>query len=76
MKKTRIGSKIKRVMSKPLTPYARLVTDANVSNERRQALADEHLSLNPFSLRKALRRKLRDFRLYVGKSATPGKYAL
>jgi len=77
LKKTREGSKIKRVMSKPLTPYARLIADKDMTEKVKNALREEHLAQNPIALRQALRKKLRDFRLYNGKDTTKlGKYAI
>lgn len=77
LKKTRVGSKIKRVMSKPLTPYARLMASPELAETSKTALRAEHLRHNPFALRKALRKKLRAFRLYIGNDRTElGKYAI
>lgn len=77
LKKTRIGSKIKRVMSKPLTPYTRLMNSQELTETSKRALEIDHQGRNPFALRKALRKKLRDFRLYVGKDKVIlGKYAI
>jgi hypothetical protein len=41
LKKTRIGSKIRRVMSKPLTPYARLMVSMEVTEEVKKDLVPQ-----------------------------------
>ena len=77
LKKTRIGSKIRRVMSKPLTPYARLMVSMEVTEEVKKDLTARHLLFNPFQLRKKLRKKLRDFNLYQrDPGQNIGKYAI
>ena len=75
--KTRIGSKIKRVMSRPITPYARILDSASITADAKAALSRDHQPQNPFKLRQTMRKKLKDFRLYCGKD-TPfcGKYAI
>lgn len=44
--KTRIGSKVKRVFDEPKTPYRRLLSDKNISEEIKEELTDRFNSLN------------------------------
>ena len=77
LEKVRLGSRIRRVMSVPETPYRRLLAIPALTEEAKEALAAEHRCLNPFALRTTLRRKLRAFRLYLDKaSQVLGRYAL
>lgn len=75
IEKQRIGSQQKRKLSTPKTPFVRLM-EAGMPRDPRQALVDEHESLNPFNLREKLKKKLRDFRLYQGKDASLSRHAI
>jgi hypothetical protein len=56
--KTRIGSKIKKVYDAPITPYERLLEDPDVPLNQKERLMDEHSKLNPFELRKGIKRRM------------------
>lgn len=77
VEKIRCGAKIKRKVGQPKTPYARLMENPFMTEEQKNVLRAEHKPLNPFALRKYLRKKLRDFRLYAGKDKVElGRYAV
>ena len=44
--KTRIGSKVKRIFDEPKTPYRRLLSDKNISEEIKEELINKFNSLN------------------------------
>jgi hypothetical protein len=56
--KMRVGSKIKKVYDVPTTPYERLLQDPDVPLTQKERLMEEHSKLNPFELRKAIKRRL------------------
>jgi hypothetical protein len=56
--KTRVGSKIKKVYDEPMTPYERLLEDPDVPLHQKERLMEEHRQLNPFELRKNIKRRL------------------
>ena len=56
--KTRIGSKIKKVYDAPITPYERLLEDPDVPLNQKERLMEEHRKLNPFELRKGIKRRM------------------
>lgn len=58
VKKYRVGSKIKRVMDEPMTPYKRLMATDAIDTITRRRLADEYQSMNPFDLRENIDKKL------------------
>lgn len=57
-KKTRNGSQIKKIHSKPITPYERLLASNHLNNLQKQLLKDIYKTLNPFELRKSMESKL------------------
>lgn len=74
--KWREGSQIKRKMSKPVTPYERLLA---LRSDLRDALEKEKSILNPFSLRTNQKAKVRQLNGYYNKSIDKsewGKMAL
>ena len=59
IKKERIGSKIKRIYDKPLTPCDRLLESSHLSEEVKEKLRLKRTSLNPMELKKLREKKLR-----------------
>jgi hypothetical protein len=59
IKKERIGSKIKRIYDKPLTPCDRLLESSHISEEVKKKLRLKRTSLNPMELKKLREKKLR-----------------
>jgi len=56
MSKTREGSKVKKLYDEPKSPYQRVLDSAHVSQECKQKLRDQFVTLNPAELhRKILR---------------------
>ena len=56
MSKTREGSKVKKLYDEPKSPYQRVIDSAHVSQECKQKLRDQFVTLNPAELhRKILR---------------------
>ena len=54
LKKTRIGSKYKKVYDTPVTPYKRVMACKDISEEVKTKLKELHDSLNPFKLKKTI----------------------
>jgi hypothetical protein len=59
--KVRIASKFKRTFDKPKTPYKRVLEDKSISEIEKQKLRAIYAELNPFTLKKQLEQKLRNF---------------
>ena len=57
-RKYRVGSKYKRVYSKPKTPYQRVVESDAVSDDTKKKLTELYKTLNPFTLKKERQKKL------------------
>lgn len=68
--KVRHGAKIKRTFHDPITPFENMTK--YLSPEIISVLTAEQEALNPFDLRKKLKRKLRDFQAY---NSQPGDKA-
>jgi hypothetical protein len=66
-RKWREGSKIKRTLRKPKTPFDCLMDSGELTDEIKERLTSQKRSLNPRKLRKNMNRRLRDFRGYLGK---------
>ena len=60
IRKTRVGSKIKRKYEKPKTAYQRLQESADMSLEAKKALNERFLKLNPFELKTKLEAALKE----------------
>ncbi len=56
LKKTRIGSKVKKWYDTPQTPYARVLHSQKVSNLVKQKLETEYKTLNPAELKRQITR--------------------
>ena len=57
LKKERIGSKIKRTLDIPKTPYQRVMEEKNVSKEMKRNLQVIYESLNPAELKRQIEKK-------------------
>ena len=68
--KERIGAKVKRKFYKPQTPYSVLQT--YLDRAQADMMTCEYKNLNPFSLRKSLKKKLRYFQSF--NKTNPKKY--
>lgn len=71
IRKTRIGSQIKKEYDEPKTPYQRIL-DAEVSQEHKDALIKNKQSLNPVELSEQLERELK---LFQSKNRSMRKWA-
>jgi len=56
--KNRVRSKILKVPDDPKTPYQRILDSGDVPQRTKDKLTDLYQSLNPFTLRKAIDRKI------------------
>ena len=56
--KERIGGKIHRKYDRPRTPYQRVIESKEVSENKKQALKEIYLSLNPAQLKRNIDKKL------------------
>jgi hypothetical protein len=74
IEKKRIASKTIKRYDVPKTPYQRVLESPEVSNAQKQALKEQFASLNPFRLRKAMEKKLREiFNIHFGRrNSYPG----
>ena len=61
LRKTRIGSRIKKEFEPARTPYQRILESSSISAEQKEALKKTKESLNPFKLNKALDQEIRSF---------------
>ena len=53
-KKERIGSKVKKVYDKPMTPYQRVLASPDVSEIQKTKLRKVHCTLNPAQLKREI----------------------
>jgi hypothetical protein len=58
IEKKRVASKIIKRYDKPKTPYQRVLESPDVSALVKRSLKEQYVKLNPFSLRKAMEKKL------------------
>lgn len=58
-KKIKNGSQIKKIHSKPITPYERLLASEHMNQLQKQLLTNKYKILNPLKLRKELEIKLK-----------------
>ena len=65
--KVRIKSKVKKVHRPPQTPYQRLIDSSHISIEQKTQLKNTFHSLNPFTLRAIIEKKLEKIFSYVHK---------
>lgn len=73
--KVRHGAKIKRTFHKPATPLE--VMKTYLPRDKIAAMEAEHALLNPFELRKRLKRRLRELHAYNSRPGDAGgKYAI
>jgi hypothetical protein len=57
--KSRDGSRYVRRYHAPMTPYERVMAHAEISDEIKTALREQHAEFNPFKLKAAIERKLK-----------------
>lgn len=69
-KKQRHGSKVIKVYEKAKTPYQRVMESAKISQETKDRLTKEYLSLNPAQLQRSLQEKLRKIKNYRSVTVT------
>jgi hypothetical protein len=62
LRKTRVGSKIKKEYDEPKTPYQRTLDSAGVTEEQKAALRTRQKTLNPVALSDELEEELKRFR--------------
>lgn len=55
LEKKRVGAKIKRILSKPITPCERLIASHQVSEAVKGKLMEEKMQINPWTLKTELR---------------------
>lgn len=60
MEKKKINSRYYKRYDKPMTPYYRLMGSVHISKETKDKLREQHRSLNPFELKRAIDRKLKN----------------
>ena len=71
VKKTRTGSKVRRIYDDPQTPYHRMLASAAVSEEAKNRLKQRYTTLNPVALKRELTKLTEDLlQLNVSKAAT------
>ena len=71
VKKTRAGSKVRRIHDDPQTPYHRALASESVSDEVKNRLKQPYATLNPVALKHKLTRLTEDLlQLNVSKAAT------
>ena len=71
VKKTRTGSKVRRIYDDPQTPYHRMLASASVSEEVKNRLKQQYATLNPVALKRELTRLTEELlQLNVSKTAT------
>jgi hypothetical protein len=73
LSKEKINSKYRRKYEKAKTPYQRLLESPHISEEVKMQKALLHQTLNPFELKKAIERKVRNIFKYVLISKKPRK---
>lgn len=70
--KKRIGAKVKKTYEKAKTPYQRVLECATISDEIKQKLTEEYLSLNPAKLQRDYRKKIRKIGSLMGNTIKSG----
>ena len=60
VKKTRCGSKVRRIYDTPQTPYHRMPASESVSEEAKNRLKQQYTTLNPVALKRELTRLTED----------------
>ena len=70
VKKTRTGSKVRRIYDDPQTPYHRMLASESVSEKVKNRLKQQYATLNPVALKRELTRLTEDLlQLNVSKTA-------
>jgi len=74
IEKERVGSKIKRTLSKPRTPYRMVLESQEISEEVKTSLRIQYESLNPAKLKRQIDAKRDElYRAYKGKNSQSPK---
>ena len=71
IKKERINSKYRKKYDNATTPYQRILTSTDVADEVKMELAILHQTLNPFELKKAIEKKLKNLFKFVTVNKKP-----
>lgn len=58
LSKERVGSKLVKRHTKPITPYARVIASPHIARETKATLREKHCELDPFQLVKTIQQKL------------------
>ena len=70
LRKTRIGSRIKKEYEKAQTPYQRLMDSPSLTEEQKDSLRERKRKLNPFHLQNKLKLKLMELEELIRKRNT------
>lgn len=76
LKKERIGSKIKKTHSKPMTPYQRLLLSSDISEKQKESLRERYKTLDPFALKKSIEKQLKAIFKLVDVKVTSSRVAI
>ena len=67
MRREKKNGRTRRIYeAKPQTPYARLLGSEAIPETTKARLREEHAALDPFELKKAIERKLKNFFTALG----------
>ena len=76
IKKERIGSKIKKTHSKPMTPYQRLLDSPHITQSQKDELMACYKTLDPFALKKSIEKQLKAIFKLVNVKVTASRVAI
>jgi hypothetical protein len=76
LSKIRIGAKIKKTHSKPMTPYQRLLQSEHIPKDTKTTLQTLHSTLDPFELRKSIETKLKHIFSFINVKDTKSRVAI
>jgi len=65
VEKKKINSRYYKRYDKPKTPYQRVIECEHIDDQTKAKLMQQHQSLNPFALKRAIERQLKDIFSYV-----------
>ena len=65
IEKKKIGSRYVKRYDQPQTPYQRLMASNHIPQEVKMRLQSQHQTLNPFALKRAIERKLKQVFKFV-----------
>ncbi len=58
IEKIRVGGKIKRKYSEPMTPHERLMNSSQIPEEKKRLMQEKFERMDPFALRRSIDKKL------------------